>query len=217
MSPTSRETIINKPLSGEEVKAILRADLEKLLAAECILSSHIAFGRVSYQLELRLHTGNIHLPTSLTTQRSILDPQRSPALEPPPLTPQPPAHDQNVTAHVASRNITSPNIERIRHGLPVEVRHATQEGGIERNKIIYPRDPANIPEAEGPGDVTITETTPVARADWGVLDQPLDLDVDGERARAEQERAMQDALAGGAEADAAAEAAQTAADQPPNT
>lgn len=214
--PTSREVITNKPLAGEELKFILREDFEKLLIAEGILTSHIAFGRVSYQLELRLHTGNIHLPTSITTQRSILDPTRHPALEPPPLTPQPPRHDQFLSAHTLGRAITSPNLERIRHGLPVEIQHRTQEGSIEREKVVYPRDPDKMPGAEGPGDMQIIETSAAARADWGVLDQPLDVTIPAEPTPEEMQAEL-DAARGAADADAAAEAAQIAANQPPNT
>lgn len=170
--PTSNEVVPNTKLAGHELKNILRADFDKLLENEGLLSSHIAFGRIGYTLEMRLHTDNPYYPESSIRHESRQvasnivdkDPKLS-AIERSPL--DNPSEDALVSSTQLDRNITSPNAERVRHGMPVPAIRRQLDGTTTTEQITYPKDSLpDLPEE----DMTITDTSSRAAADWG---QPL--------------------------------------------
>ena len=155
--PTMRETAINKPLSGLELRDLIRADCERLLANEGSLSAHIAYGRVGYQLILRLQTGNPMMPA---TEIEIKSKPRVdiPALEPVPLG------GEGVTTGgtTVQRTVTSPNAERVREGLPVPIEVRQQDGTKTVERVVYPK-PADM----GDGNVAIVDSTADAKQTFG--------------------------------------------------
>lgn len=56
--PTSRETVMNKSLSGTEVKALMLADFERLLDGEGMLQSHLAYPRIAYRMTIGFQFDN---------------------------------------------------------------------------------------------------------------------------------------------------------------
>jgi hypothetical protein len=156
---TMRETAINKPLGGAELRELLRADFERLLAGEGALSNHIAYGRVGWQIILRLHTAN---PLSPVAEIQSRPSGGTPGVEPAPLRNLSPDDEDAIGGTTLQRTITSPNAERVREGLPVPVETRQQDGTRQVEKIVYPR-----PKDMGDGEVTIVDSTADAKAAFG--------------------------------------------------
>ena len=149
--PTEGEKVVNKALSGIELKELIRLDMAKLLENEQMLVAHVAFGRVAYDITLRIHMDNVFYPTSTITM-----PGDTLKTEPIPLVD--PSENATLGATTLTRTITSPNAERIRVGMPVPVITRAQDSTRQVEMIQYPPQPEL-----GEGDVTITDTTPAAR------------------------------------------------------
>jgi hypothetical protein len=157
MSPIANESVVNKALSGMELREIIRADFERLLENEGLLSHYLAYGRISYDLTLRLHLDN---PMQRESSINIASkPQANTPIEAPPL-------DHTSSKAVASganvhRDINSPNAERLRHGLPLPVVTKGPDGTVQTEMVKYPPQPDL-----GPGEVTVTDTTKETRSAW---------------------------------------------------
>jgi hypothetical protein len=158
--PHGRETVVNKPISGQELKEILRADFERVLEGEGLLSSYMAYGRIAYDITLRLHLDNPMRPESEVRIPSSFHAD-DPALEPSPL--RKPSPEAVVAGDNLHRAIKSPNEERLRHGLTLPVETRGQDGTVQTQQVKYPPQPEL-----GPGDMTITDDTPAAREAWKV-------------------------------------------------
>jgi hypothetical protein len=155
--PLANESVVNKALSGMEVREIIKADFDRLLDAEGLLSHYMAYGRISYDLTLRLHLDNPMMRESSVTIAS--KPQAGTPIEAPPLadtTNKSVASGQNV-----HRDINSPNAERLRHGLPLPVVTRGPDGTTQTEMVKYPPQPDL-----GPGEVTVTDTTKDVRTAW---------------------------------------------------
>lgn len=169
MSPAvSRETVVNKALSGSELKRIMLADFERALDNDGLLSPHIAYGRISYTLIYRLHMDNPMRPESemkvdsKPMGKNVVE--RAPeyaAIEHPPLDNA--SDDSVVSATTVDRKIDSPNAERVRTGIPVPVRVKQMDGTTTEEQITYPPQPDL-----GEGDVTVTDSTDEAAKEWGI-------------------------------------------------
>jgi len=168
--PTARETVPNRALSGAELKRILADDFERLLANEGLLSDHIAFGRVGYDLRLDLHLDNPYHPESSISLKSrpvagnlvAASPELA-AVESAPLAD--PSPEATVASRRRSRRITSPNAERVRVGLPVPVEVKQQDGTVTTEAITYPPEEA---AKHGDGDVDEADVSDETRATWGL-------------------------------------------------
>lgn len=170
--PTNREVVPNTKLAGHEIRKILAADFERLLDNEGLLSAHIAFGRVSYTIDLKMHIDNpfhpeshIHTASRQIGRNIVSDNPDLAAIEPSPL--DNPSADATVEALRLTRNITSPNAERVRHEMPVPAIRRQADGTTTTEKITYPLDA--LPDLP-PEDVAITDTSAEAAAAWG---QPI--------------------------------------------
>src|SRR5579863_8722032 len=93
MSPTSKEVVANKALSGAELQDIIRQKLDTLMANEGLLTHYSAYGRVAFTLTLKLHLDNMMLRESEIEGSSapagvnvIEESPQLAALEAPPLT-----------------------------------------------------------------------------------------------------------------------------------
>jgi hypothetical protein len=164
--PTNNERIANTALSGGEVKQLIRADCDTLLAAEGMLSDYVAYGRMGYRLTLALYIDNPHHPRSEShivsrphaTAEIAINPPLA-AVETPPLTS--PSEESAIGATSLSRNISSPNAERLRANLPIPVAVLQQDGTTIINMVRYPAN-ANV----DPGDIVIDDVTEAALAEW---------------------------------------------------
>jgi len=158
--PTGTEKVVNKALSGLELKDILRQDFERVLGGEGLLSDYIAYGRISYDITLRLHLDNPMMPESKMTIASKPS-HDQPTVEAAPLkdvSPEAVAAGQNL-----NRKIYSPNEERLRHGLPLPVITRGPDGTTQTEQVKYPPQPEL-----GAGDMTLTDTTKETREAWKV-------------------------------------------------
>lgn len=172
--PTSRETAVNRALSGTELKTLLVADFTRMLDEEGMLSQHIAYGRVAYDLRLRLHVDNAMRAESEITQASrpiahnIIAPDHPElaAIETAPLSA--PSKDSAVVGLQLERNVTSPNAERVRLGIPIQVETKGQDGTTQVEMVKYPPDPTL-----GDGDVHVDDISRQAAEDWKLPVPPL--------------------------------------------
>jgi len=131
------EQIPNRPLSGDELRKLIAADTERLLSNISLLSPHMGYGRVGYEIIIRLHVDNASHPTDTSYIQS--KPGTTPAVEAPPL--EKPSAKAAAKAHRATRSVFSPNNERIRAGLPITATHRDQDGSTVYSEIKYPPDP----------------------------------------------------------------------------
>jgi hypothetical protein len=162
--PSSKEAVVNRALSGDELKKLILADATRLLDNEGLLSPHIAFGRVGYTLTLRLHVDNPFIPDTTITSNTRLN-KAIPVIEPAPLTA--PSSESEVGAMELTRTITSPNAERLRESMPVPVLVRGQDGTTTTESIIYPKD--SFPEL-GPGEMMIQDATEMTRQAWQLVE-----------------------------------------------
>jgi hypothetical protein len=161
--PISSETIVNKALSGGELKKLILADCVKLLDNEGMLSPHIGFGRVAYTITLALHLDNPFHPESVMDIASkATEAPGLAALEPPPL--RDPSADAVIAGSQLDRKIVSPNVERVRAGMPVTMDVRQADNTVSRQHVTYPTD-----DTLGDGDVKIEDATSAAKAKWSRL------------------------------------------------
>jgi hypothetical protein len=164
---TSKELVVNKGLSGEETKQLIRRDFERLLSNEGLLSPHVAYGRIAWDVRLRLHMQNPLLPESeshVKSQRAgrniIADEPGLAAVEPLPLTPAP--DSATISASEISHEVSSPNLERVHAGLPVPVNVKQNDGTTTQEQVTYPKpDTSEFPPPLTP----ITDVTEAAKRD----------------------------------------------------
>ena len=162
MTPTSREVVTNRALSGTELREIIRQKLDVLMENEGLLTSHVAYGRIAFTLGLRLNLDNMMMRESYIEGSSatpaVNDPS-APPLEAPPLVNASP--EEIIAGGEIEYSIDSPNAERLRHGLPVSIMVKQPDGTTTQEQVTYPHD-----ESLGEGAQTITDVTPKARAAW---------------------------------------------------
>jgi hypothetical protein len=169
---TSRETVVNKALTGSEVKELLRRDFERQLASEGLLSEYISYGRVSWDIRLRLHMTNWMNPESesvlpsrpIATNLVDTDPALA-AVEAPPLSLSP-GEESIVSASELTHSIDSPNLERVNSGMPIPVMVKQHDGTVSEQKVTYPEPPDGTPAP----DITIQDQSAEARQDWKLGD-----------------------------------------------
>jgi hypothetical protein len=161
---SSRETVVNRALSGVEYKSILLSDCERLLNNEQLLSPHIAFGRVSHTIRLVIHVDNPHVPESVIELGSVRN-NNVPLVEAFPL--QSPSAMAEVGALQLDRTISSPNAERLREGMPIPVHVRQQDGSVVLEQITYP--PGSFPDLPA-GEVMIKDVTEQARQQYALVE-----------------------------------------------
>ena len=152
--PTSSERIVNRPLSGTELKSYIREVFNKLLDNEGMLSEHIAFGRVGGTVKLTLHLDNAYFPESSSTiEFGDKVPLTDPSLE------------AEVAQQTATFQMDNPNAERVRLGLPVPVETKQLDGTKQIEQILYPADQVgDLP----PAQVAVEDTTVAAKREMGL-------------------------------------------------
>jgi len=149
--PTQSEKVVNRPLTGIELKAYLMSICEKLLSAEGLLSEHIAFGKVSGNIKLTLKLDNAYFPESVTS----IDFQKEDPTAPP-------SNDNEFAQQTATWTMDNPNAERVRLGLKVPVETKQLDGTRQIEHILYPSDMEELPEQQ----VEIKDTTVEGKKEW---------------------------------------------------
>lgn len=138
--PTANELVSNRPLRGDELHRILMRDVDDVLSQDHTMASHVAYGRVSYEIRVSLHFDNPsfaeHVVTARSKPRSDNEIEANPELSAvewaPPL--RSPSGNDYVRVIERSQKIESPNLARIANGLPVTIvrsdgaGHSTEEG-----------------------------------------------------------------------------------------
>lgn len=171
--PSNKETVVNKALSGDELKKIILADFARLADNEGMLSSCVAFGKVGYSIVLSLHMDNPHVPdtkielTSKPIAHNLIndDNRELEAIDTAPLpSPSPIAE---VGALELTRKIDNPNAERLRNEIPIPVITRGHDGTTQTEQILYPPD--HFPEL-GPGEVMLKDATEMTRAAWNIVE-----------------------------------------------
>jgi len=149
------EKVVNNALSGTELQEILRADFDKLLKNEGLLSPHVAYGRLGYTITLKLHLSNPMLNDypSITVKGGESVPLKNPS------------KDAEVAAQTLHREIDSPNKERVRVGLSIPVVTKGLDGTIQTQQIKYPPQPEL---GEGNVKLEMDQATMDARKEWGI-------------------------------------------------
>lgn len=180
--PTDREIVANRPLAGHELIHVIQRDLADLLARDGILNSHMAFGRCSYEVTVKVYLDNPSFPEhdlTLRSQRPTSDvlegrvrneqgeklPARPElaAIEPPPLKDT--SLDLIARGQVRARKIVSPNKLRVEQGLPLTVNVRNQEGHVEEHQVTYAPEEAGM---EGADPLADTETRELSAEELGV-------------------------------------------------
>lgn len=159
--PLASEVVPNKPLTALEVRDLIRKDFERMLDQFSPLQSMAAFGRSSWQIKLAFVTetgaqeswidSRPHSVNIITGEGrravSTAAPEQFKNVEQHPL--------RSAIAKSAgislTRNVTSPNSERLRSGLPVPVDVRQSDGQTRQESIQYEPDPSM------PGAVSIQE------------------------------------------------------------
>lgn len=123
------ETVLNKPLSGEEVKLIILDKFKLVLDGDQRLSNHFAFPAFSFHGDIAIVLqGAVHENVDRTVDGgigSVAD------------TPDAPA--QYVTTHVEMENMP-PNQARVESGLGVPVLGHDATGRTVEKEVKYPRN-----------------------------------------------------------------------------
>lgn len=175
--PAGREQIANTPLAGNEVRELILADTRRLVESHGLLSNHVAYGRIGYEVIVRLHLGAAQFDSSSVADvakndtsmksapiaRNIVDGHEElRALETPPLAG---ASDDDtvVLGERVTRSIDSPNSERLRAGLPIPTMVRNQDGSYRTEYVQRAAQPDL-----GSGNVRMDDVTDEARSAWGL-------------------------------------------------
>ena len=179
--PTAKELVSNKPLSGVEARAILLSDFASMLESHGLFTGQMAYSRLAYEIRLTAHFDNFTLPQTQDSVRSrrrsdsaiAADPSLAAIESAPPLVA--PSPGAVFTSDELHRDIQSPNVARLEHGLPVEVSVKDADGHTTERAIQYPADYPGM-ESVPP---TTKDVTAATRAELGLPPEPV---VDAEAA-----------------------------------
>ena len=153
MSPVQNEKIVNRALSGSELKSYLLSICQRLLDAEGLLSEHIAFGKVSGTVKLTLKLDNAYFPESVTAINFDKEDPSAPV-----------TNENEFGQQTATFSMDNPNAERVRLGLPVPVETKQLDGTKQIEHIMYPSDMEGIPEQQ----VEVKDTTDEGKRELGL-------------------------------------------------
>jgi hypothetical protein len=151
--PTQSEKVVNRPLSGDELKSYIRSVFDKLLDNDGMLSPHIAFGRIGGSIKLTLHLDNAFFPESSST---IEFGDKIPLTEA--------TAEAEVDQQTATFTMDNPNAERVRLGLKVPVETKQLDGTKQTEYILYPaEDVEDLPAQQ----VEVKDTTAKGKKELG--------------------------------------------------
>lgn len=181
MSPTASEKVPNRALSATELRQLLSTDFERLLDNLSLLQSCSSFARVGWDLRIAIHidnamqgehsiqdrskpvAGNIINGSSGATPASRREPR--PQLAAVTMIPIPDASDSaQLEAKSLHRDVDSPNVERLRNGLPVPIERRQADSTTVLEQVTYPPD-----DTLGDGAVVVSDVGHVAVGELGIV------------------------------------------------
>lgn len=153
--PAASETVPNRPLDMSELRQLLEKDFTRLLDGHSILASPMAFGRVSYRITLVITSEqgenyDIFLDSRSQPQDKVRNQESLAAVTAHPMPNQ--TELTKTLTRELQRNISSPNRERLREGLPVPVEVKNRDGGTRTEAIQYHPDPTMAEDVRITGD-----------------------------------------------------------------
>lgn len=164
--PTSKELVSNRPLQGAELTKIILSDVSRILSSSGLLSGHIAYGRVAYEVRVILHMDNPAYPRAEELIQSRPYPKdvtegehghpELASVESLPLKDVSP--DAYLAADSLARDIQSPNAARVEHGLPITVIHRTPNSETREELVHYDKSALDGQANPNP-DPVITDVT----------------------------------------------------------
>lgn len=144
--PISNERVPNKPLSGPELVQIIEKDVHDILSRDGMFNINIAFRRVSYEVRVTMHLDNPIYPEHVSTTLSRpagknvveVKPELG-ALEPHPLADNERgkpelSEDETIFSQERHREIASPNMARVEHGIPLKIDKRNMDTGVMETK-----------------------------------------------------------------------------------
>lgn len=180
MSPTTSERVPNRALSATELRQLLSTDFERLLDNLSLLQSCSSFARVGWDLRIAIHidnamqgehgiqdrskpvAGNIINGSTGATPASRREPR--PQLAAVTTIPVPDASDSaQLEAKSLHRDVDSPNVERLRNGLPVPIERRQADSTTVLECVTYPPD-----DTLGDGAVVVSDVGQVAAGELGI-------------------------------------------------
>lgn len=166
--PASNETVPNRPLSGNELKKIILKDVDSILDKDGMFSINIAYGRVAYEITVKLHIDNPMYPEHKTVIASRPPATNDPDLEKKALERAPlrnTGEEGLAVGMVRERVIDSPNAVRVEMELPVTIlRKDLNDGVLKEEKVTY--DNRDMPEGDK-GKVVDKDISKSVEEDWG--------------------------------------------------
>jgi hypothetical protein len=141
--PTTKELVANKPLTGPELATIIQRDVARLCDGSGFLAGQTAYSQVSYEVRLTLLLNQPTMPTAtdLTQSRTQATDAVTAHPELAALAPHPLPAPAIVSATQVVRDISSPNLARIEHSLPITVEVLGGDGHKREELIDYlPQD-----------------------------------------------------------------------------
>lgn len=122
--PLQSEIVSNKPLASHEFRQIIENHVHDILGKDGLFTGQIAYGRVSYKITVEVLCDAFQMKphiATITSRRPANDQiAKSPELGSVEIHPmKEPSKDAIVTAHERVGEITSPNLARIEHDLPL--------------------------------------------------------------------------------------------------
>lgn len=141
-----------KPLTGVELRQIIMKDVGAVLDGDGMLATHIAYGRIAYDVTVKLHSSRPIDPTwqNKTTSRkaTVQESDNNPALAALDTFPLINPEEDAVTVGVTrSREITSPNVARIFAEIPISAVIRESDGEIREKDIMYTLEDVGHPDA----------------------------------------------------------------------
>lgn len=147
--------IANRHLKGTELSTIIQADVARMLAMDGQLNEYVGYGRVAYKIHIHLMMDNPSYPTHDINIASQT--RKDTGIEAGPLKD---ASDKSIkSGRTRKRKIDNPNLERIKHKLPVPVAGVdTVTGRPVEQEIIYTPEQAGLtPELADPDGGAVDE------------------------------------------------------------
>jgi len=122
--PLSSEIVSNKPLTGLELVKCILNDTEAVLNKDGMFNSHVAYGRVTYEVTVKLSLQNPTYPEHIARAKGEAGDPASLGGE-----------VQGVEIS-RKREIKSPNVARIANDLPVKIQ-TRQDGKVVEKDLNY--------------------------------------------------------------------------------
>jgi len=152
-----------------------------------MLTPHIGYSRVAYELRLTLHLDNPAYPTSTTTISSrpaasdqiAADPSLAALGPAPPLAP-PLTPDSYASSVSRTRDLPSPNAARLAFGLPVTIERRDASNHLVEEQVQYPKGTLPHDRSDVLPPPVDADLTRAIKQDWAsqnpayaALDQPV--------------------------------------------